>query len=90
MPIDQGGPRVTRAGLLWAACAILVATALGWQALYQLGIRECRENSDDRLMLCSGPLDAWVLPLTLAAALLMALAGAWRVYQRRSDSDTRS
>jgi hypothetical protein len=37
------------------------------------------------MFLCSGPLDGWVLPVTLAAASLLVLIGLWRAYQHRSN-----
>jgi hypothetical protein len=72
---------VTRAGYLWAASATLVAIALGWQALHELDMRECMK--DPRLILCIGPLDAWVLPLTLVAAVLLIGAGVMRLTNLR-------
>jgi hypothetical protein len=58
---------------------VLAGVALGWQALYELGIRECRRNPGDLLVLCSGSLDTWVLPLTLTGALILVGIGIWRL-----------
>ena len=63
----------------WAIGVALVAISLGWQALYELGIRQCVRDSADLLLLCAGPLDAWVLPLTAVVALLLVGIGIWRL-----------
>jgi hypothetical protein len=68
-----------RAGILWMLAAALAAAALGWQVLYELGIRECHRDSADLLVLCAGPLDGWVLPMTLTAALILLAIGIWRL-----------
>jgi hypothetical protein len=72
-------PEVRLMSLRWAAGAVLAGVALGWQALYELGVRACRRDSADLLALCSGPLDTWVLPLTLAVALMLVAIGVWRL-----------
>jgi len=67
--------------LRWTAGVVLAGVALGWQALDELGIRECRRIRDagDLLMLCGGGLDAWVLPVTLTTALTLVALGIWRL-----------
>jgi hypothetical protein len=65
--------------LRWAAGVVLAGVALGWQALYELGVRGCRRDFADLLALCDGPLDAWVLPLTMTAALILVAVGIWRL-----------
>ncbi len=67
--------------LLWAVGAALVVIALGWQVLYEIGVQDCLNNP--LLLLCSGPLDAWVLPVTLVAATLLLVAGVWRPMRNR-------
>ena len=79
MVIDRGRSAITRAGLLWAVGVVLVTAALGWQAVYELGIRDCRKNIHDLAIQCAGPLDAWVLPLTLVGASLLLIAGLVRL-----------
>lgn len=58
---------------MWAASAVLLIIALGWQVLYELGIRGCVKDSEGLLMLCAGPLDAWVLPVTLVLVALLLM-----------------
>lgn len=57
--------------------AILLALAL--EAQYAAGTAECLHDAADRLVLCSGPLPAWVVPATLIAGLLLTAAAAWRL-----------
>lgn len=59
---------------------ILVGIALGWQMLYDAEIRHCRLSP--KLVLCAGPLDGWVMPLTLVAGTLLLLMGVWRLAKR--------
>ncbi|MDH4335178.1 MAG: hypothetical protein OEW24_07980 [Chloroflexota bacterium] len=73
MRLDRDSSAFTRAGLIWAASAVLVIIALGWQVLYELGIRACVKDSEGLLMLCAGPLDGWVLPVTLVVAVLLLM-----------------
>ena len=58
---------------------VMLAVALGWQALNELGVRQCHRDSADLLALCGGRLDAWVLPSTLLAALALVAMGIWRL-----------
>lgn len=77
------GPVPVRIG--WAIAAVLVTIALGWQALYELDIRQCLRDSRNLLVLCMGPLDPWVLPLTVVGALVLAGIGLWRLVPPRGD-----
>jgi hypothetical protein len=66
--------------LRWAAGVVLTGVALGLQAVYEVRRHEClREMADVLAQQCSGPLDAWVLPITLAAAVALAAVGIWRL-----------
>lgn len=76
---------MTRAGIVWSAGAALAGAALGWQALYELGIRQCVRDSTDLLALCSGPLDGWVLPVSLIGLLMLVDVGIWRLVPTRRD-----
>lgn len=76
---------ITRARLLWAVGVVVVAGALAWQALYELEMRACGENADGLMILCAGPLDAWVLPLTLIGALVLLIAGGRMLSPNRSE-----
>lgn len=67
--------------LLWAAGVALVAIAIAWQVLYERGVQDCLKSP--LLVICSGPLDAWVLPVTLTAAALLLVAGAWHLMMNR-------
>lgn len=66
------------APLGWRAAAVMVGAALTWQVLYELERRDCRSDSADLQALCSGPLDAWVVPLTVVSAVLLVGIGVWR------------
>jgi uncharacterized membrane protein len=63
----------------WVVAVLLTLLALGWQLSYELGIRKCVRDSADLLMSCAGPLDAWVLPVTLVAASVLVAMGIWRL-----------
>jgi hypothetical protein len=65
--------------LSWSLGVVLVGMVLGWQVLNEVGVGQCFRDSTDLLMLCGGRLDPWVLPLTLAAALLLVALGIWRL-----------
>jgi len=75
MRLDRDSSAFTRAGLWWATSVVLVIIALAWQVLYELGIRECIKDlgQPQLLRLCAGPLDAWVLPVTLGVAVLLLM-----------------
>jgi hypothetical protein len=74
---------VRRLRIVWVAAVTLIVAALAWQTLYELGIRECVRDSVNLLSLCAGPLDAWVLPLSLAAGLVLLMIGVWRLLSPR-------
>jgi hypothetical protein len=63
----------------WAIGVVLAVVALGWQMLNELGVRQCIRDVVDLYMQCGGRLDAWVLPLTLLAALALVAMGIWRL-----------
>ena len=66
--ISRGG------GLLWPGSVVLAVIALGWQVLYELERRACMKDLSQPQLLasqCNGPLDGWVLPVTLVAAALL-------------------
>ena len=63
---------MTRGGFLWAIGALLLIVALVWQVRYELGIRAGEEMAAGYLVpVCAGPIDAWILPVSLSAASLL-------------------
>lgn len=63
--------------LLWALAMGGVLAALAFQARYAAATAECA--ADDRLVLCAGPLPAWLLPATVGAGLILIVLAARRL-----------
>jgi hypothetical protein len=68
--------------MAWAVALGLVLAALGLQVAYAEGIRRCVDDNEGNLVLCQGPLDAWVGPLTLLAVGVLLAIGLWLILAR--------
>lgn len=62
------------AWIAWAMTLAAVVGGLAWQVAYANGIRECTDT--DLLILCAGPLDSWVLPVSVGIGMVLIVAGA--------------
>lgn len=58
----------------------VVVIGLAWQVAYANGIRECADT--DLLLLCAGPLDPWVLPVTVGIAMALIAVGGLAILGR--------
>ena len=58
----------------WAVALVAVLIGLGWQVWYAGEILACM--SDDRLVLCIGPMADWLMPVTVAVGLALVAVGA--------------
>jgi hypothetical protein len=70
----------SRGRLGWIAWAVglgLVLVALGWQVRYVEEVLAC--SSSDRLVLCSGPLVSWLMPMTVLIGLALVAIASWRL-----------
>ena len=61
----------------WAVGLVAVLIGLGWQVRYAGEILECM--SGDRLVLCSGPMADWLMPVTVVLGLVLVVVGALRL-----------
>lgn len=64
----------------WGVAAVVVLIAAALQVRHALDAAACQ--SQDLLMLCSGPLDRWVLPATVLAAGALVVLAITRVRRR--------
>ena len=65
----------------WAVGLAIVLIGLGWQVRYAGEILECM--SGDRLVLCSGPMPDWLMPVTVVLGLALVAVGALRRSRRQ-------
>jgi hypothetical protein len=65
----------------WAAALVVVLIGLGWQVSYAGEVLECR--SGHRLVLCSGPMPDWLMPVTVVLGLVLVVVGALRPSRRQ-------
>lgn len=63
----------------WAIGLVVVLIGLGWQVWYAGEVLAC--VTDDRLVLCIGPLADWLMPATVVAGLVLVAIGAVRFQQ---------
>lgn len=68
--------------LLWTAAMAGVLVGLAYQAWHATSMTDCMIDARDNLVLCAGPLPAWLLPLTLSAGMALAATAAWRLMDR--------
>ena len=63
--------------LTWAVCLGVVLLGLGLQVRYAEEALACA--SGDALVLCSGPLAPWLMPMTVLVGLALVALAAWRL-----------
>lgn len=66
----------------WAGVLAVIVLSLGWQVADANQRAACLVN--DKLILCAGPLDPWVLPASVVAGLALIITGAVSILVRRS------
>lgn len=66
--------------IAWALALAALLVGLGWQVVDAEARIRCA--MDERLVLCSGPLDAWLLPASIILSLSLVGLGAWRLIAR--------
>ena len=73
----------SRARLAWTAWAVglgVVLVGLGLQVRYAEETLAC--SLSDLLVLCSGPLASWLMPMTVLIGLALVALAAWRLIVR--------
>lgn len=69
--------RATVGWLVWAVSIAAVLVGLGMQVRYAEEILTC--ITSDLLVLCSGPLPGWLMPMTVLSGLALVALAAWRL-----------
>ena len=66
--------------IVWALALAAILVGLAWQVVDAEARVRCAV--DERLVLCSGPLDVWVLPASMILGLFLVGLAAWRLIAR--------